>query len=165
LTPNSNSGFGNSNSIGNSNSFGQSSTQKSGNDSAQAGTDTNASQSDSSDRGSSDQPVQTFGGMPIVGVSSTSKDPTIREYDKKKKYNEWQFVYDPNMDRGMLITTPYQPQLQMFGTGPQNLNGPGGQAPTPGMGTGAPGTTGNSGAPISPPPGNPNQPTDTPVQQ
>jgi type II secretory pathway pseudopilin PulG len=172
LTPNSNSGFGNSNSIGNSNSFGQSSTQKSGSDSSQGGTDTNASQSvsssgngDSSDRGSSDQPVQAFGGMPIVGVASTSKDPTIREYDKKKKYNEWQFVYDPNMDRGMLITTPYQPQLQMFGTGPQNLNGPGGQAPTPGMGAGAPGTTGNSGAPISPPPGNPNQPTDTPVQQ
>jgi hypothetical protein len=103
--------------------------------------------------------------MPIVGVASLSKDPTIREFDKKKKYNEWQFVYDPNMDRGILITTPYQPQLQMFGTGPQNLNGPGGQAPTPGMGAGAPGTTGNSGAPISPPPGNPNQPTDTPVQQ
>jgi type II secretory pathway pseudopilin PulG len=172
LTPNSNSGFGNSSSFGNSNSFGQSNTQKSGSDSSQTGTDSNASQSssssgssDSSAQGSSDQPAQTIGGMPIVGVASLSKDPTIREFDKKKKYNEWQFVYDPNMDRGILITTPYQPQLQMFGTGPQNLNGPGGQAPTPGMGAGAPGTTGNSGAPISPPPGNPNQPTETPVQQ
>lgn len=169
LTPNSNSGFGNSSSFGNSNSFGQTTTQKS--DSSQAG-DTSASQSvspggntDASDRSSSDQPVQTFGGMPIVGVASTSKDPTIREFDKKKKYNEWQFVYDPTMDRGMLITTPYQPQLQMFGTGPQILNGPGGQAPTPGMGTSAPGTGGNSGAPNTPPLGNPSQPTDTPVPQ
>jgi type II secretory pathway pseudopilin PulG len=171
LTPNSSSGFGNSSAFGSSNSFGQSNTQKSGTDSSQTGTDANASQSassgssDSSGQGSSDQPAQTIGGMPIVGVASLSKDPTIREFDKKKKYNEWQFVYDPNMDRGILITTPYQPQLQMFGTGPQNLNGPGGQAPTPGMGAGAPGTTGNSGAPISPPPGNPSQPTDTPVQQ
>ena len=171
LTPNSSSGFGNSSAFGSSNSFGQSNTQKSGTDSSQTGTDANASQSassgssDSSGQGSSDQPAQTIGGMPIVGVASLSKDPTIREFDKKKKYNEWQFVYDPNMDRGILITTPYQPQLQMFGTGPQNLNGPGGQAPTPGMGAGAPGTTGNSGAPISPPPGNPNQPTDIPVQQ
>ncbi len=171
LTPNSNTGFGNSNSIGNSNSFGQSSPQKNGSDSSQAG-DTSASQNvspggntDASDQSSSDQPVRTFGGMPIVGVASMSKDPTIREFDKKKKYNEWQFLYDPTMDRGMLITTPYQPQLQMFGTGPQNLNGPGGQAPTPGMGAGAPGTTGNSGAPTSPPPANPNPPTDTPVQQ
>jgi hypothetical protein len=170
LTPNSSSGFGNSSSFGNSNSFGQTTMQKS--DSSQAG-DTSASQSvaaggktDASDQGSSDQPVQTFGGLPIVGVASLSKDPTIREFDKKKKYNEWQFVYDPSMDRGILITTPYQPQLQMFGTGPQNLNGPGGQTTTPGMGTSAPGTGGLSGSPSTPPPaGNPSQPTDTPVQQ
>jgi type II secretory pathway pseudopilin PulG len=172
LTPNSSSGFGNSSSFGNSNSFGQTTMQKS--DSSQAG-DTSASQSvaaggktDASDQGSSDQPVQTFGGLPIVGVASLSKDPTIREFDKKKKYNEWQFVYDPSMDRGILITTPYQPQLQMFGTGPQNLNGPGGQPTTPGMGTSAPGTGGLSGSPSSPTPppvGNPSQPTDTPVQQ
>lgn len=168
LTPNSNSGFGNSSSFGTSNSFGQTTMQKS--DSSQAG-DTSASQSvapggktDASDQGSSEQPVQTFGGLPIVGVASLSKDPTIREFDKKKKYNEWQFVYDPSMDRGILITTPYQPQLQMFGTGPQMLNGP----LTPGMGTSAPGTGGLSGSPSSPAPppaGNPSQPTDTPVQQ
>ena len=169
LTPN--SSFGNNSTFGNSNSFGQTTTQKSGSDSSQAG-DTSASQNvssggntDASDQSSSDQPVRTFGGMPIVGVASMSKDPTIREFDKKKKYNEWQFLYDPTLERGMLITTPYQPQLQMFGTGPQNLNGPGGQSQTPGMGAGAPGTTGNFGAPNSPPPANPNPPTDTPVQQ
>jgi type II secretory pathway pseudopilin PulG len=113
-----------------------------------------------SDQTSSDQPVRTFGGMPIVGVASTSKAPTIREFDKKKKYNEWSFVYDPSLDRGQLIKTPYQPQLQMFGNGPQNLNGP--TNPTPGLGTSAPGTTAPSSNNTL---GNPNQPTDTPVQQ
>jgi type II secretory pathway pseudopilin PulG len=69
--------------------------------------------------------AQVFGGMPIVGVASMSKDKTIREFDKKKKYNEWQFVYDPTFDRGFLITTPYQPSLQQaFGMqGTTNLNG------------------------------------------
>jgi type II secretory pathway pseudopilin PulG len=66
-----------------------------------------------------------FGGAPIVGVASTSKDKTIREFDKKKKYEEWQFVYDPMFDRGFLITTPYQPSLQqaMGMQGTTNLNG------------------------------------------
>jgi hypothetical protein len=66
----------------------------------------------------------TFGGAPIVGVASLSKDPTIREFDNKKKYNEWQFVYDPTFDRGFLITTPYQPSIQGLGVqGTTNLNG------------------------------------------
>jgi hypothetical protein len=49
-------------------------------------------------------------------VASASKKATIREFDKKKKYNEWQFVYDPSLDRGGLITTPNQPNLQGFGS-------------------------------------------------
>ena len=66
----------------------------------------------------------TFGGAPIVGVASLSKDPTIREFDHKKKYNEWQFVYDPTFDRGFLITTPYQPSIQGLGMqATPNLNG------------------------------------------
>jgi type II secretory pathway pseudopilin PulG len=167
LTP---GGMSNS-SFGNSNSFGQSAQagQKNASDSAQ--NDANGSQtvssdgtSDAGDQSSSGQPAQTFGGLPVVGVASTSKDPTIREFDKKKKYNEWQFLYDPSLDRGMLITTPYQPQLQMFGTGPQNLNGPG-PSPTPGMGTGAPGTSGSPGVTNPTTSVNPNPPTDTPVQQ
>jgi type II secretory pathway pseudopilin PulG len=165
----SNSSFGN-NTSGNSSSFGQ--AQKTGTDSSQqtdSGTDANGSQTNSSggasDQGSGDQPVRTFGGMPIVGVASTSKRATIREFENKKKYNEWLFVYDPGVDRGFLITTPYQPQQQMFGVAQQNLNPP--QNPTPGLGTSAPGSGGT--APVPPPnnntPGNPNQPTDTPNQQ
>jgi type II secretory pathway pseudopilin PulG len=173
LTPNngSSSGLGGS-TYGGSNSFGQSSQtpQQTGANSGQSsdsGTDSQNSASggtsDSSDQSSSDKPAQTFGGLPIVGVASTSKQATIREFDKKKKYNEWSFVYDPSLDRGLLITTPYQPQLQMFGTGPQNVNGAV-PTPTPGLGAGAPGTaapqpTGNSNF------GTPNQPPDTPPQQ
>jgi type II secretory pathway pseudopilin PulG len=67
----------------------------------------------SSDESSSGQLVSSG---PIVGVASTSKKTTIREFDKKKKYNEWQFVYDPSTDRGGLITTPNQPNLQGFGS-------------------------------------------------
>jgi type II secretory pathway pseudopilin PulG len=170
----SNSAFGNSSTFGSSSTFGQRNTQSSGSDSSQnanSGTDTNGSQtvtsggtSDSGDRTSSNQQVQSFGGMPIVGVASTSKQQGIREFDKKKKYNEWQFVYDPTLDRGFLITTPYQPQLQLFGTGPQNVNGPQ-QNQSSGFGTSP--TTGTSGF-QSPPNntlGNPNQPTDMPVQK
>ncbi len=114
-----------------------------------------------------------FGGMPIVGVASTSKDKTIREFDKKKKYNEWQFVYDPTFDRGFLITTPYQPSLQQaFGMqGTTNLNGQNnsGQGSS-GFGSGF----GNSPSPLQNNPGSPgggfgttspNQPQSPPQQQ
>ena len=170
LTPNdgSNSTFGNS-------TFGQSAqaTQKvaatsqegeAGSNGGVAQTATGGSDtSDQGDQGSAEQSAQTFGGLPIVGVASTSKAPTIREFDRKKKYNEWQFVFDPSLDRGFLITEPYQPQLQMFGTGPQNVNGSG-QSQTPGLGTSAPGTGGLQ-SPPSNTFGNPPQPTDTPPQQ
>jgi len=59
---------------------------------------------------------QVFGGGPIVGVASTSKDKTIRVFSKKDKYYEWQFVYDPNSDRGGLLTTPNQTGSQGSGT-------------------------------------------------
>jgi type II secretory pathway pseudopilin PulG len=117
--------------------------------------------------------AQVFGGAPMVGVASVSKDKTIREFDKKKKYDEWQFVYDPTFDRGFLITTPYQPSLQqalgMQGT--TNLNGQNGQA---GSGQNGMGGFGNSPSPMQNNPtspvggyGNstPNQPSNPPQQQ
>lgn len=103
---------------------------------------------------------KTFGGAPIVGVASLSKDPTIREFDHKKKYNEWQFVYDPTFDRGFLITTPYQPSIQGLAMqGMTNLNGQNsGQSGTNNSGLGNSFGTGfgNSPSPMQ------NQPT-TPV--
>jgi type II secretory pathway pseudopilin PulG len=55
---------------------------------------------------------QVFGGGPIIGVVSTSKKQSIREFNGKDHYNDWMFVYDPTLDRGGLITTPWEPGLQ-----------------------------------------------------
>ncbi len=66
------------------------------------------SQSDSGDKLAG----QVFGGGPIVGVVSTSKAESIREFNHKNHYNQWQFIYDPSTDRGGLLNTPAQPPLQ-----------------------------------------------------
>src|SRR5215813_10236255 len=62
---------------------------------------------------------QVAGGGPIVGVVSTSSQKSIREFNHKNRYNQWQFIYDPASDRGGLLSTPNQPPLK------------GGQAVTP----------------------------------
>jgi type II secretory pathway pseudopilin PulG len=147
--------FGNSSAFGSSSSFGSSANSpagqgqttfnSSGTDSSQSqvsadGTTGNASassdnSSDASSSSSSGSP-QIIGG-PIIGVASLSKDKTIRVYNKKKVYKDWAFVYDPTLDQGLLITTPYQPSLQSFNT-QTNLNGQNGQNPN-----GQNGTTGS----------------------
>jgi hypothetical protein len=133
---------------------------------SQPGTPGDATNGDGASTGSSSSGF-SGGNTPIVGVASTKKDTTIREYNKKKKYNEWYFIYDPSMDRGGLITTPYQPQTQTaFGQqGIQNQNGQIGSGintitpsgPIPGMlnnpNTGMePNSTGLSPAQPQPPP-------------
>jgi hypothetical protein len=107
---------------------------------------------------------QIIGG-PIVGVASTVKDKTIREFNHKNKYKDWVFVYDPAQDQGRLIMTPYQPQVPGFGQpGMQNINGQvngqinGGQI----NGGQINGQPGNTGFGTSQPPGMQNTPT-TPV--
>jgi type II secretory pathway pseudopilin PulG len=116
---NSNGGFGaNSNSQTSSGQPGSSAA--SGSDPTQASSQV-ASGTTQGDTSSSSQPV--IGG-PIVGVASVIKKNTIREFNKKRKYNEWQFIYDPvNEPRSGLITTPNQPLLQGFGNNP-NSKGP-----------------------------------------
>ena len=89
------------------------------------GTTVNSSGSNASSDSNSSAAPQIIGG-PIIGVASLSKEKTIREYNKKKTYKEWAFVYDPTLDQGLLITTPYQPTLQSFNT-QNNLNGQSGQ--------------------------------------
>lgn len=74
--------------------------------------------------------TQTFGGGPIVGVASTSKNKTIRVFNKKEHYNEWQFIYDPASDRGGLLNTPAQPPLQQMVNTPGQPGAPNSQ-PTP----------------------------------
>jgi type II secretory pathway pseudopilin PulG len=77
--------------------------------------------------GSNSSNGQTFGGGAIVGVGSLSKDPTIRIYNKKKTYNEWQFIYNPMMDQNnVLLRGPYQPTTigsQNIGTPASQMNG------------------------------------------
>ena len=112
-----------------------------------SGQDSNPANPGSSSPGStSPLSAQVFGGGPIVGVASKSKDKSIREFNKKNHYNDWQFIYDPNTDRGGLLNTPAQPPLQ-------------GTAQNPGNQTGQPGQSGTGfggGAPFSAPPQNQN---------
>ena len=121
---NSNSTFGgNSNSGFGSSSNSQSSSTQPGATNPASGTDPSQAASQTPGTGSqetSSSGQQVFGGGAIVGVASVSKETTIREFNHKRKYNEWQFVYDPPTDRGGLLTTPNQPPLQMA---TQPLNG------------------------------------------
>ena len=158
-----NSGFGNSGvnssgvfsqssgSGGNSNGgFGAGSNSQTGADQqagGQPGTNA-ASGSDSSQAGgqgdSNSGGQQLVASGPIVGVASLCKKTTIREYNHKKKYNEWQFLYDPSLDRGGLITTPYQPGLQSLGFG----NQPGLNGAQPAAGTSSSPFGGSNGSPF-----------------
>jgi len=131
----SNSGFG-SNSNSQTTSPQQGTNTAAGSDSSQTVTPTPGTAS--GDTSSSTQ--QVFGGGPIVGVASNSKDTTIREFNKKRKYNEWQFVYDPTTDRGGLLMTPNQPPLQLS---QQPLNGQ--------PGYGQPGSSNPGGSPFGQP--------------
>jgi type II secretory pathway pseudopilin PulG len=120
------------------------------------------------DSGQSDQPKgatnaggdalsgQVFGGGPIVGVASTSKAQTIREFNHKNHYNQWQFIYDPSTDRGGLLNTPSQPPLQ----GANPVAG----APVPGMQSPQQGQP-QQGQPLSAPPANMPPPTSDQQQQ
>jgi type II secretory pathway pseudopilin PulG len=117
------------------NPSGNSSSSGSGSDS-QNGSNTSNSNNSNNSNGPGGQ---VFGGGPIVGVASTSEKETIREFNKKHHYNDWQFIYDPNTDRGGLLNTPNQPPLQNTSTQP-GQNGTNGM---PGM-PGAPGGFGQS---------------------
>ncbi len=99
---------------------------------------------------------QTFGGGPIVGVASISKKKSIREFNKKDHYNQWQFIYDPGSDRGGLLNAPMQPSLQ----NPAAAQGQPGQSPQQGA-PGVPVLGGGGGAQQNPQsPQMPQQPPD-----
>ena len=81
---------------------------------------------------------QTFGGGGIIGVESTSPKATILEYKKKKHFNEWEFVYDPQADRitlsgntGTIGTPVGSGGIQTPGAGGLNNGGGGGSIPPP----------------------------------
>jgi type II secretory pathway pseudopilin PulG len=77
-----------------------------------------------------------FGGGPALGVASTSKAKTIREFNKKNHYNDWMFIYDPTSDRGGLLVGPWQTPstTTLPGATPAGQLTPGAQQPQ-GLGT------------------------------
>ncbi len=177
-----NGGFGANSSSSSNSTFGQNPTAggglSTGSDTSQSATGASPGQTPdangtnaSGNNGSSNQLGSgQIIGAPIVGVASVSKDSTIREFNHKNKYKDWAFVYDPTMDRGGIIMTPYQPQLQGFGQqSTPNLNG---QPGTTGTGFGSGNSLGSSpsgfqNSPNAPAGGtftNPNSPSNSPQQ-
>ena len=125
-------------------------------DAKNSGEDANGNPTgDATDKEDAGQPAPasggpTFGGGAIVGVASTSKKESIREFDHKHRYNQWLFYYDPQGDRGGLLNGPTQPQVLGFGaqgqlpgqngSQPNSLGTPAGQNPdgNPGPGQNPP---------------------------
>ena len=105
---------------------------------------------------------QTFGGGAIVGVASTSKDPTIRIYNKKKTYDEWQFIYNPAVDQpNVLLRGPYQPTViggAQIGTPAGQLNQNQGTFGQPSSGFGQQPNSPQQNAPVNQFPPDQNQP-------
>lgn len=115
--------------------------------------------------------TQVGGG--IAGVASESKGPAIKVYNERKKYNEWEFVYDQAKDRGLAGLqrggAPGTPAGQMGSMPGQQ---PGMNPPQPGMGgpgfggPGVPGgNTGSNGLFSSPGFGQQPQPQPQPQPQ
>ena len=80
----------------------------------------------------------TFGGGAIIGVSPMSPKQSILVYKKKNHYNEWEFLYSPLSEQGMMPTNsntgiqPSQPGVGAPGTVFSPGGGTGGSlSPTP----------------------------------
>ena len=76
---------------------------------------------------------QTFGGGPVVGVSSFSKKASLKVLNGKDHYSDWQFVYDPRMEQVQQLNPTGTPgQFQVGNTGQTiNLNGTPSVTPNP----------------------------------
>ncbi|MGB7151254.1 MAG: hypothetical protein WBD45_18995 [Terriglobales bacterium] len=121
---------------GNQTSAGGSSDSSSGNSDANSSGSSNGSSSPNS-ISSSNLSGQTFGGGPILGVASMSKEKGIHVFYTKNHYNDWLFIYLPMADRGGLLNGPVNP------TGGVTSGIPGAVTPgTPGMPGGMPGQGG-----------------------
>jgi type II secretory pathway pseudopilin PulG len=84
--------------------------------------------------GASDGP--TFGGGPIMGVTSHSEKEGFRVYNDDDHYNQWLFVYSPLLDRGGLFSRPYD-GIPTYGK--ETLPAPPPPVSPPGVVTSAPG--------------------------
>ena len=93
--------------LGGSTSLGAGANSAAANPGGSQGTTTsNASgSSPSSPTGTAGNPLsgdqlsnRTFGGGAIVGFTVPSEKESLKEFQQKDHYNEWQFVYDPTLD-------------------------------------------------------------------
>src|ERR1019366_1954832 len=84
---------------------------------------------------------QTFGGG-IAGVASTAEGQSVKVYNDRSLYQEWEFIFDPAKQKQI----PNPNALGAIGTPAGNMN-----SPQPGQQQGAPGVA----TPTSPPTGRP----------
>jgi type II secretory pathway pseudopilin PulG len=103
-------GAGAQNSGGSGSGSGDSNTSSSASGSGDSSS-SNGSASNSSSSSASGLSGQTFGGGPILGVASLSKEKSIFVFFEKNHYNDWLFVYVPQADRGGLLTGPISTSL------------------------------------------------------
>jgi type II secretory pathway pseudopilin PulG len=93
------------------------------------------------------------GGGPIIGVASTSKNTSIKEFNGNSEYDQWLFVYDPRLEQapgsnGIIIASPRSASSPTSGT--PTGGAPGAPATQP-----VPGTPGSTPAPTPTPQGFP----------
>lgn len=106
---------------------------------------------------------QTVGGGQIIGVASTSKKQSIKEFNDKDHYDEWYFVYDLRLEQsGGTGVTVAEPRLGGSTTGGSTTGG-GGTTGT--SGTQQPPSGTDSGQPPQPPPTGTPQPPPTGTPQ
>ncbi len=136
-------------------SFGQSGTSSTF---GQSTTGTGLGSSTGSPSGSSSTSATTFGGGgPIVGFTLPIDKPSLIEYKQQKRYNKWEFNYDPAAEQAQAmagLAGGGMPQGTGTGTGPGTGTGTGtGTGPGIGAGgsTSSPGQVPNNPFPQSPP--------------
>ncbi len=116
LNPNPNAGQSGSNDPNNSNQGG---SNQGGNN--QNNTGKTGGAGENNPPGGQGTPGPSGGGQ-IIGVSSISKQKSIKEIKGKNHYDEWQFIYDPRLDRpggqGIINTTTNPPNPTPGGNGP-----------------------------------------------
>ncbi len=141
-TPVGGSAFGSTNTMGGAGSFGSTNTMGgSTTTNPTGGTDANGNPTDPNSGSAIGSPTganpiggQTFGGgAGIIGVSPASEKESIFVYKKKNHYNEWEFLYSPQSDMGMMGMMPppgIQPSLPGVGA-PGTTFSPPGSTPAP----------------------------------
>jgi type II secretory pathway pseudopilin PulG len=103
---NQNSAAGNS---ANASAGGASDSSSSGSPDANSNGSSSSGSPSSNSINSSNLGGQTFGGGPILGVASASKEKSIHVFYTKNHYNDWLFIYLPMADRGGLLNGPVNP--------------------------------------------------------